>query len=149
MCDPRQANSTESVALRSPHYRVRRLLQNSGENATAKEEVVQRKHEASNIAWQRWWSGYRTKGCASAALKFPETRRSPVSQTRPTHFAQCVWIRRPSLDGMQSVFSTDALQAMPLLKRDVGRAQNCGSHRAEAQKQLKEAEPTRKVSAVS
>ena len=41
MCNPRQAYSTESVALRSPHYRMRRLLQDSGENAAAKEEVVQ------------------------------------------------------------------------------------------------------------
>jgi hypothetical protein len=49
MCDSRQANSTESVALRSSHYRVRRLLQDSGENAAAKEEVVQGA-QASNIA---------------------------------------------------------------------------------------------------
>jgi hypothetical protein len=49
MCDPRQANSTESVALRSPHYRVRRLLQDSRENAAAKEEVVQGT-QTSNIA---------------------------------------------------------------------------------------------------
>jgi hypothetical protein len=49
MCDPRQANSTESVALRPPHYRVRRLLQDSGENAAAQEEVVQGT-QASHIA---------------------------------------------------------------------------------------------------
>jgi hypothetical protein len=49
MCVPRQANSTEPVALRSPHYRVRRLLQDSGKNAAAKEEVVQGT-QAANIA---------------------------------------------------------------------------------------------------
>jgi hypothetical protein len=49
MCDPRQANSTGSVALRSPHYRMRRLLPDSGENAAAKEEVVQGT-QTSNIA---------------------------------------------------------------------------------------------------
>jgi hypothetical protein len=49
MCDPRQANSSESLALRSPHHRVRRLLQESWENAAAKEEVVQGT-QAPNIA---------------------------------------------------------------------------------------------------
>ena len=37
------------MALRSSHYRLRRLLQDSGENAAAKEEVVQGT-QASNIA---------------------------------------------------------------------------------------------------
>ena len=50
MCDPRQANSTGSVALRSSHYRLRRLLQDLGENAAAKEEVVQGTRTTSNFA---------------------------------------------------------------------------------------------------